>query len=167
MQATFSRSLPSIATRPSLRIGYVLSMSFLVSGAVVAQGAEPRRTARPGPEAVFDRPVGEILPALAGAKLAGSSRRVGDELVFWPYELADGRGVSLFACAPVRNVDCAQRAQSICATTTEVLETRETIGTVVRRVCSGLVTTFGGEARAGCRDTEVDVELLVGLVECR
>lgn len=119
-----------------------------------------------GPEVVFDRPVGEIVATLEGATPTGENGRVGNELVFWGYELADDRPVYFFACKLSPDVDCAQRIESICLTTTTVLESAETAGKTVRRSCREVAVTAPGETRPGCTDTVEDVALAVGLVSC-
>ena len=119
-----------------------------------------------GPEAVFDRPVAEIAPTLEGATASGENGRVGNELVFWGYTLADGRPVYFFACKRSTEVDCAERVESICLTMTTVLESSETAGKTVRRSCREVAVTAPGETRPGCSDTVEDVVLAVGLVSC-
>ena len=120
-----------------------------------------------GPESVFDRPPGEILPALAGAKATGENGRVGPELVFWGYEHSDGRRVFFFACAQRPDFDCATRVPAICPVTTTVLETRAATGALVRRNCRHVAIVAAGEVRPGCDDrTENDASLTVGLVSC-
>jgi hypothetical protein len=128
---------------------------------------ERQMNVRQGPESVFDRPPGDILPALVGAKATGENGRVGPELVFWGYERNDGRGVFFFACALRPDFDCATRVQAICSTMTTVLETRETTGNMVRRNCRRVATVSAGEVRPGCDDrTENGASMAVGLVSC-
>lgn len=123
---------------------------------------------RQEPDQVFDRPVGQVLPALANAKRTRASGRVGYELAFWGYELPDGREVSLFACALAPNVDCAVRVQAICPAASQVLEQRETTGKVVHRTCQPVATGSSSSAQPGCNDNLNDAGgLLVGLVSCR
>jgi hypothetical protein len=130
-------------------------------------GAQERNTnVTQGPEAVFDRPVTEIVPTLESATASGVNGRVGNELVFWGYELADGRPVYFFACMKSADVDCAQRIESICTTTTTVLESTETNGKIVRRTCREVTTAAPGDTRPGCSDKVEDVALAVGLVSC-
>ena len=121
---------------------------------------------RQGPESVFDRPPADILPALAGAKATGENGRVGPELVFWGYELRDGRRVFFFACAVRSDFDCATRLPAICPVTTTVLETRETTGTTVRRNCREVAVVLPGDVRPGCNDRAETASLNVGLVSC-
>jgi hypothetical protein len=102
---------------------------------------------------VFDVPVTEIVPALAGAKPTRVKGRVGGELVFWGYDLADGRRVNLFACALLPDVDCAARVQAVCAAGGEVLESREVAGELVRRVCRPVSSGASSTVRPGCNET--------------
>jgi hypothetical protein len=138
-------------------------------GAIAAGslGAQERSTnMTQGPEAVFARPVAEIVPTLEGATPSGENGRVGNELVFWGYELADGRPVYFFACMRSADVDCAERIESICLTATTVLESAETTGKIVRRRCRDVAVAAPGDTRPGCSDTPEDVALTVGLVSC-
>ena len=56
----------------------------------------------------------EILPELAGARATGVNGRVGNEFVFWGYQLDDGEQAWLYACALVDEVDCPQRRTEVC-----------------------------------------------------
>lgn len=118
------------------------------------------------PESVFAMPPESIVPALAGATPTGENGRVGGELVFWGYALADGRPVWFFACAPVRDIDCAERIQAICPSGTTVIEEGLHGGTIVERRCRELATAHPGEIRPGCVDTDSELELVVGLASC-
>ncbi|HEX5046832.1 MAG TPA: hypothetical protein VFX89_06885 [Gammaproteobacteria bacterium] len=141
----------------------------LCAAAVAALGKEPvRRTlgVRQGPEKVFDVPIGEIVPALAGAKPTGVNGRVGGELVFWGYTLADGRKANLFACALLADVDCAARVQLVCPSGVKQQESREVPGKLTHRVCRPIATSQPSTARPGCDDDENQANLLAGLVEC-
>jgi hypothetical protein len=141
-------------------------------GAVLGAGAQqeiPTRqmNVRQGPETVFDRPPGEILPALAGATATGENGRVGTELVFWGYEQRDGRRVFFFACAQGPDLDCTARTRAICPATTKVLETTEASGTAVRRSCRTFSVSAPGDLRPGCDDRlDGSATLAVGLVSC-
>ena len=145
----------------------LLSLCLVVSASVAAQEPPERQmNVRQGPESVFDRPVAEILPALTGAKPTGVNGRVGDELVFWGYELADGRRTNLFGCALLPDVDCMQRVQLICTAQTTVLESREAAGKVVHRVCRPVAAASATSVRPGCNDNEDETKLLIGLAAC-
>jgi hypothetical protein len=80
----------------------------------VADEHERQMNVRQGPDAVFDRPVGELLPILAGSRETGENGRVGNELVFWGFELADGRQAFLFAVmAPYTNLSPSNPGASL------------------------------------------------------
>jgi hypothetical protein len=148
-----------------------LAFGAATLGAVLGTGAQeliPARqmNVRQGPEAVFDRPPAEILPALSGATATGENGRVGTELVFWGYEQRDGRRVFFFACAQGPDLDCATRVPAICPSTTAVLATSEASGTTVRRNCRSVAVTSPGDVRPGCDDRLHNAELAVGLVSC-
>jgi hypothetical protein len=144
--------------------------AILLCGALCAAGQEPpparEMNVRQGPDAVFDRPPAEILPALAGAEPTGENGRVGPELVFWGYELRDGRRVFFFACAQRPDFDCSTRVAAICPATTTVLETRESSGKTVQRNCRNVAVVSPGDVRPGCDDRLESVSLAVGLVSC-
>jgi len=122
---------------------------------------------RQGPETVFERPPAEIFAALDGAAATGENGRVGSELVFWGFELRDGRSVFLFACARRTGFDCATRIPAICPVTTTVLETGEANGKTVHRECRNIAVASPGDTRPGCNDRLENVSLAVGLVSCR
>jgi hypothetical protein len=119
-----------------------------------------------GPETVFDRPVAEILPALAGATPTGENGRVGSALAFWGYVLADNRRAFFFGCAPLEDVPCEDRVQAICPATTTVLANEQTNGTIVRRSCRSVAIAGAGDLRPGCDDVTANAGLQVGLVSC-
>jgi len=133
-----------------------------------AQDEIPERqmNVRQGPETVFERPPAEIFPVLADANATGENGRVGSELVFWGFDLRDGRRVFLFACATRPDLDCAARVPAICPATTSVLETGEASGNTVRRNCRNVTTAAPGEIRPGCNDRLESSPLAVGLVSC-
>ena len=150
----------------STRITFVVALCVAAGAAFGAEPIERRMGVRQGPNMVFDAPVAEIVPALAGAKPTRVNGRVGGELVFWGYNLTDGRNVNLFACALLHDVDCMTRVQSVCVSGTKVLESREVPGKMVHRVCRPVATSMPGSVRPGCDDAENQATLLVGLVEC-
>lgn len=142
--------------------------AFCATLASVAQEAIPERemNVRQGPEAVFDRPPADILPALAGATATGENGRVGNELVFWGYEQRDGRRVFFFACAPRPELDCAARVPAICPAAATVLATSEASGNTVRRNCRTFSVASPGDVRPGCEDRLLNESLAVGVVSC-
>lgn len=140
----------------------------LIAAASVS-GAERQMNVRQGPETVFDQPVGEILPELAGATATGENGRVGNELVFWGYELADRRPVYFFACALLLGgAECEQRVPAICPAgrITNVLRTEEHAGTVLRRRCREACVAAPGALRPCCTDRPERTEFSIGLVQC-
>jgi hypothetical protein len=145
----------------------IVLLSSLAAAAAMSQELERRMNVRLGPETVFAEPVAQIFPALVDAKPTGENGRVGNELVFWGYELADGRDVFLFACALVANVNCAERMPLICTTTTNVLETRELGGTVTQRNCRDIAITSPGDTRPGCTQREQSTPVMAGLASCQ
>jgi len=121
---------------------------------------------RQGPETVFDRPVDQILPELAGATATNENGRVGNELVFWGHRLADGRSAFLFACAPKEGVDCDARAQAICLSGTNVIRRIETQGDVRHMRCRSMTLPKVGDLHPGCTNRVEGEDLAVGLVQC-
>jgi hypothetical protein len=118
------------------------------------------------PDTVFSQPVDQVVPALAGATPTNENGRVGGELVFWGYKLADGRPVFLFACAGSETVNCDDRVQMVCLDRTTVLSSNAGGGNIVRRQCRAMVFANPGDTRPGCVDNEETVPLAVGLVSC-
>jgi len=121
---------------------------------------------RQSPESVFEVPVEEVLPQLTGASPTGENGRVGGELVFWGYRLADGRSAYFFACAMLQQVNCGERIDAICPAGTIVLESGEHGGKVTRRHCREVAIAAPGDLRPGCADNPVDAVLMVGLAAC-
>jgi hypothetical protein len=145
-----------------------VSTCCVAASVIAAEPLERLMNVKKGPESVFDRPARQVLPALEDAKATSLNGRIGNELVFWGYELADGRRVDFFACALLPDVDCAERVQAICVapTPTTVLESRETTGKVIQRTCRNIAQAAPGDLRPGCADNEEQLALLVGLVQC-
>lgn len=147
-----------------------ISAALLAAAQLASVGAqeeipERRMNVTQGPETVFARPPGEVLPTLAGAEATGENGRIGTELVFWGYRLRDGRPAFFFACAP--EVDCTARVPAICpAARTTVLETGEASGNVVRRACKNIAVVSPGDVRPGCEDRVESTSMAVGLVTC-
>jgi hypothetical protein len=140
--------------------------SIFAAASALPQELERQMNVRLGPETVFQEPVTQIFPTLADAKPTGENGRVGNELVFWGYDLADGREVFLFACALVANVNCEERVPLICTTSTNVLETRELGGTVTQRNCRDIAIASPGDTRPGCTQREQSTPVRAGLVSC-
>jgi hypothetical protein len=150
----------------SLAAGVGVALAAVLLGAAETPVPERRMDVTQGPDTVFERPVAEILPELEGATPTGENGRVGDELVFWGYRLADGRPTDFYACARVAGVDCTAWAEAICEDGTTVLATGGHSGRIVQRRCGEVGVAHPGETRPGCVDTVADVELAVGLVSC-
>jgi hypothetical protein len=151
----------------TLGISATLILALVVAASV--SGAERQMNVRQGPETVFDRPVEEILPELSGATATGENGRVGSELVFWGYELADRSPVYFFACALLVGGDhCEARTAAICPAgkITNVLRTGEYVGTVVRRRCRDACVVTPGDVHACCTNLTERTELAIGLAHC-
>jgi len=129
----------------------------------------PKRTMglRQGPELVFKRPIEEVIPELAGASATGNNGRVGPELAFWSYRLADGRNVLLHACAEIPGVDCLARADMICpAGRPQVILGNTAQGDVRRLECRVFGTAAPGDLRPNCSDFEFENPIRLGLASC-
>jgi hypothetical protein len=120
-----------------------------------------------GPELVFTRPVQQLLPVLNGARATSVNGRVGNELVFWGYQLENGDEAWLFACAPLDGVDCNARTRLICpAGNTRVVTQTSEDGMVRELDCQAVGQAGIGDLRPGCTDTQKLNPLLVGLAAC-
>src|SRR5690606_20433103 len=110
-----------------------LTLAALLLSAMPAQAQQRELGVRQPPESVFGQPAENVMPRLTGASPAGENGRVGGELVFWGYRLADGSPVSFFACAMLHDVNCDERIAAICPTGTTLVERGEHSGEAVRR----------------------------------
>lgn len=147
---------------PTLACG----LSVLLILVTPARAQERELGVRQPPEAVFDLPVHEVMPRLTGASATGENGRVGGELVFWGYRLADGTQVYFFACAMLYGVNCDERASAICPTRTIVLERGRHAGQAVHRRCQDVAIAAPGDIRPGCTSNTYEADLAVGLVTC-
>jgi hypothetical protein len=143
-----------------------MMLSLLASTLQAADTIERTMNVRQGPESVFDEPVTGLFAELDGARATGENGRVGYELVFWGYSLADRRNVFLFACAMLPDVDCEQRREAVCPTGGAVLARTQVVGKVRRLSCRSVSVDAPGTLRPGCVDTERDQPLDVGVVQC-
>ena len=146
---------------------YLLFATLILPINVQAQ--EPVRIlgVRAGPDKVFARPVAELMPALKGAVATRVNGRVGNELVFWGYQLGNGKSVQLFACTELNDTNCQSRIPLICANRNgAVLSSSMEPGSVVKRDCNAVADAHVGDLHPGCTDTETENNLLVGLVSC-
>lgn len=150
-----------------MRTGTVCLVACVLA-AVAADGfaQERRMGVQQPPEAVFDVPVDQVLPRLTGAERVGPNGRVGGELVFWGYRLADGTSAYFFVCALIEGVSCDARVRAICPSGTTVLERGEHAGSVVHRRCQHVAVAVPGELRPGCTDELRETKLAVGLAAC-
>lgn len=135
-----------------------------VPGAALAQ--QEHEPVRQGPDAVFEQPVDSVFDALVDAEATGRNARIGNEFVYWGYELADGRNVFLFACAPLEDVDCEARRAAICPAGGTLIARSEVIGRVRRVHCESIGVAAPGELRPGCSDQEIENPLDAGIVQC-
>ena len=148
--------------------GGLLAVSVIAGAVSTASSQEPQRqmNVRQGPDSVFAEAPDQIFPELAGATPTDQNGRVGDEVVFWGYRLADGREAYLVACAMVRDVDCAARERRVCEDGSTVLARGTSPGLVRQVSCRSIATVGVGDIRPGCIDTEQTEELAVALMAC-
>ena len=157
----------SVQVSTMLSSSKILAWLLIALGAAAAAAQERIMNVTQGPDTVFDRPVDELMTELAGATATGVNGRVGNELVFWGFELADGRDVYFYACAMREGVDCEARSNAICIGRTEALRRIETAGQVRHLRCSEVATVGVGDVRPGCTDRVQDDNLHAGLVQCQ
>lgn len=133
-----------------------------------SSGQEPERqmNVEQGPESVFADAPDQIFAELADATATNENGRVGNELVFWEYRLADGREAYLVACAMVDDIDCAARERRVCLTESSVLARGTTPGLVREIKCRSIATVAPGDIRPGCTDRENSQALTVSLITC-
>jgi hypothetical protein len=147
----------------------MLTLVALLSSVIhipLAVAQERTMDVRHKPDAVFSQPVDQLAPELRGAKPTNENGRVGGELVFWGYTLADGRPVYLFACAGSELVNCDERVQKICVDRTTVLTHSGAGGNVAKRQCRSMAIAGTGDIRPGCVENVVEAALDVGVVSC-
>jgi hypothetical protein len=145
--------------------------TMLLAACQVPEGEirPPQRTMglRLGPELVFKRPIEEVVPELAGATATGNNGRVGSELAFWSYRLADGRNVLLHACAEFPGVDCLARSHLICpAGRPQAIMDNTAQGDVRRLECRIIGAAAPGDLRPNCSDFEFEHPIKLGLASC-
>lgn len=140
---------------------------LITMGAAAAAAQERVMNVTQGPDTVFDRPVEQIMTELAGATATDENGRVGNELVFWGFELDDGRDVYFYACAMREGIDCEARSMAICTGRTEILRRIETAGQVRHLRCREVATVGVGDLRPGCTDRVEANNLHAGLVQCQ
>jgi hypothetical protein len=119
------------------------------------------------PDRVFTRPVSEVVPELQQAALSSERGRVGNELVFWGYDLPAGERRWLYACAVLPNIDCEARAALVCpAGPQTVLVQREEPGAVRRMNCGPVGLAAPGELRPHCTDYTETRPVMLGVLSC-
>lgn len=143
-----------------------LTLAALLLAAMPARAQQREMGVRQPPESVFGQPAENVMPRLTGASPTGENGRVGGELVFWGYRLADGSPVYFFACAMLAHVNCDERIAAICPTRTTTLERSEHTGDAVRRRCREVAIAMPGEVRPGCTSMIFETPLAIGLVTC-
>ena len=145
----------------------LIGTTLLCAWAVDAARADEREmNVRQGPDTIFDRPVTEIMAELSDAEATGENGRVGNELVFWGYELADGRQAFFFACAMIPSIDCDERRRSVCLGDATLIRSAQARGKVRHVVCRPVTVVGVGDLRPGCTSTDSASDLAVGLVQC-
>jgi len=129
----------------------------------------PQRTmgVTAGPDKVFEQPVADLLPQLAGATATGRNGRVGYELVFWEYELANGSMANMFTCVNQPEVNCDGRLNRVCPGGGEEVTRTIASGQVRELQCRAIGIAAPGELMPTCTDNENINELVVGLMACR
>ena len=149
----------------------IRSLVFVGIAAIVSlpsSGQEARRqmNVQQGPDVVFAEAPEQIFAELASATATHENGRIGNELVFWSYRLADDREVYLVACVMLDDIDCAERESRVCRTETRVLSRSTSPGLVHEINCSSIAIVGPGDIRPGCTDRERSQELAVSLVTC-
>lgn len=152
--------------RRSISVFAVLVIAAAGSSASLSEEVERQMNVRQGPDSVFSETPGQIFPELADATATDQNGRVGNELVFWGYRLADGREVYLVACAMIDEIDCAARESRVCETASRVLSRGASPGLVREINCKSIATAAPGDIRPGCTDTQQSQELAVTLMTC-
>ena len=147
----------------------IFAVTYLPAATKAQTNAIPKRTMNVtrGPETVFTADVTGILPGLKGAVATRENGRVGNELVFWGYRLANGDPAYLYACAPVEGVDCVRRRQMICPVETHVISQTDQSGQISHFQCKALCGVHGIEVLACCQELMQQHSLMVGLVKCQ
>jgi hypothetical protein len=150
------------------RISFIVSTALLcvLPGLLFADDAVRQMNVRQGPESVFDQPVASIIPELQGAKPTEKNGRVGNEFVFWGYKLANGAPADFYACAAVPGVDCVERREKICTTSTKVLSENASMGNVQKLSCRVMCVAAQPGTQPCCTGGDSVADLQVGLVSC-
>lgn len=154
----------------NLSIVVFLSVVFAANNLFAESKAIPERqmNVHQGPDSVFNTGVGEIIPQLKGATATNENGRVGNELVFWGYKLANGEPVYFYACANLEGVDCIQRSNAICPVKTQVIDQGNNSGEISRFICEAICSVHPPDRLSSCcKESMEDNALMVGLVKCQ
>lgn len=143
-----------------------LGFTGAVSVALAQDHAERQLNVQQGPDSVFAREPAQIFSELLDARPTQVNGRVGNELVFWGFELADGRQVFLSACAERGNVDCEARLNRVCPAGADILRRATEPGQVREVNCSFVRRVNPGDLHPGCTDRENPRDLVVSLIAC-
>lgn len=156
--------------KTTLFTAVILSGVFAANHIFAASEGTPERemNVRQGPDSVFGNDVAEIMPQLKGATATNENGRIGNELVFWGYRLANNEPVYFYACANLEGVDCARRSNAICPVKTKVIAQSDRSGRISRFKCDAICSVHPPNGVSTCcRETVEDNPLVVGLVSCR
>jgi len=150
------------------RIIPLLALFSCTACAPIKKASQRSMNVTGGPDRVFENSsVETLIPELAGASATGINGRVGNELVFWGYRLADEREANLYACAPLEGVDCESRISSICPARGEEIARYSRSGLVRHLDCQAVGIVGTGDLTPNCEDQETPNDLVVGLMQCR
>ncbi|MFZ1990823.1 MAG: hypothetical protein WAW96_13760, partial [Alphaproteobacteria bacterium] len=144
-------------TRKSKNLVRLVALSFVLPAVAFSAELKREMTVYEGPEKVFSQPVGEIEPALQGAKPTGRNGRVGNEFVFWGYRLASRKAAFLYACLPATGVDCTARRALICDRDLTVISEHEARGSVQKLDCQPVCEARVVSSRPCCTGGEVQL----------
>ena len=120
-----------------------------------------------GPDTVFDTDVANIIPQLKGAVATRENGRIGNEMVFWGYRLANGDQAYMYACAPLKDVDCIMRRQMICPVETRLIAESNQSGQISHFKCSAVCNANAPTVLPCCKELMEQNTLMVGLVGCQ
>ena len=150
-----------------LKLSNLVFLVFCVSCTPIEKTPIRSMTVTGGPERVFDRPLGDILPQLRHARPTGINGRVGNELVFWGYQLQDDQKLNFYGCAQLHNVDCDERMHAICPDGGKEIARAIEPGGVRHVNCRAIGIVGTGDLLPNCQDEMQTNDVLVGLMQCR
>lgn len=120
-----------------------------------------------GPETVFEQPVAEVFAPLSDAVATGNNGRVGNELVFWEYQLANTSKVNFYVCIMQEEINCEARIRAICPAGGSEIDRRVIPGNVRHLNCRAVGIANTGDLRPNCDDSETLDDLLAGILQCQ